>query len=125
MNDPIPDNLVTATMDAVIGNDITAALLPDTINVATPSSLDGAGEITYGSPVEVSAWVDDDSEIVKNSEGQDILTKNKIMTKTAIGTQSRIWLPSLSTSDDTLARTPVQVRKVGTGTNSTLYLVLL
>lgn len=86
-------------------------LLKQTIYVATPSSMDSAGTITYGSPASRAARVELSDSFVDSSTGQERVSSHSILTESEITTDSRIWLPGDSSADATLSRHPIGVRK--------------
>ena len=103
-----------------------AHLLIHTLNVAVPTGVTTAGELTYGAAVAVKARVEQKQNIVKQADGTLIVVDHEFLTTTAIGTQDRVWLPGDSTGDATLARTPQVVEQVaGLDGVDTLYRVLL
>lgn len=88
--------------------------LNQTISVATLSSTDVYGKITWSTPTSVSARVEllDESTYRSYFGGaplSEYKTRHVIITENAIDETSHVWLPGDSSADATLARRPFQV----------------
>lgn len=91
--------------------------LAQTIYVASASTVDNYGQVTYGSPAAVKARVEDERAVSSGSrggvleveDGEERGSSVLIITETAIALSDRIWLPGDNQADPTLARRPVSV----------------
>ena len=87
------------------------AQFTETIFVATISAVGSFGDKTYGTPVSRTARVQLDEQVVETADGNFLRTTHLIATETRLGKRDRIWLPGDSSSDDTLARLPAQIKE--------------
>jgi hypothetical protein len=90
------------------------AQLNQTISVASLSSIDSYGKITYGSPAEVAARVElvDGSDVRSyfgGAPGGEYETRHVIITEDAIADTDHIWLPGDDDTNAALARRPLEV----------------
>jgi hypothetical protein len=92
------------------------AQLAQTIYVASASTVDNYGQVTYGTPAAVKARVENLSSIdggqggaIGSTDGEERASSMLIITETAIALSDRIWLPGDNQADPTLARRPISV----------------
>ena len=86
-------------------------LLQETINVASASGKDAAGDLSFGAPATRSARVVNVRETVERRDGTMLETTIAIITETEIKLTDRIWLPGVNSADATLARRPQYIEK--------------
>ena len=87
------------------------AQLRETISVASASSVDAAGDISYAAPATRSARVVNVRDTVENNDGTILKTTVAIITEAAIALSDRVWLPGDSSADATLARVPRYIER--------------
>jgi hypothetical protein len=88
------------------------AQLRQRIYVATLVSRDAAGDPTYGAPALVMCRCEDDQEESDSTAGEELVTRKRIVTESAIHKTDRIWLPGDDRTDATLGRTPMKVQEL-------------
>jgi len=86
-------------------------LLKETINVATASGKDAAGDLSYNAPAARSARVVNVRDTVEKRDGTMLETTIAIITETAISLTDRVWLPGVDSSNATLSRRPQYIEK--------------
>lgn len=86
-----------------------ASMLRDTITIAPFTGRDGGTKPTYGAQVTAAARVENKQTMVRDAEGQEVLSSTTLATLTSIGSQDRVWFPGADTADNNQARTPLSV----------------
>lgn len=84
-------------------------LLNSTITYAPLSGRTNDGVPTFGAQVELVAYVDAEQKLVRNFDGEEVVSTHAITTQAEIPAEARVWLPGQATNDDTLARVPIVV----------------
>lgn len=84
-------------------------MLRQTIYVARCCGVNEAGELDYGSPVEIKALVQRSDRFVEGSGVTENVTGHEIYTLEAVGEQDLIWLPNSNHKDRCEARMPKNV----------------
>ena len=85
------------------------ALMNQTIAVAALSSVDASGDVTYGTPADRSAYVEEVRKEMRGRDGSVLVTTHWIAVESAVAMTDRLWLPGDSSADAKLARKPVSV----------------
>jgi len=80
--------------------------------VAQLSAVDSFGDPSFGSPQPFMARVEDDQETEDRPEGEERLSRKRIVTEEQIRITDRVWLPGDSPTEATLARTPRSVQEL-------------
>lgn len=77
--------------------------------MATLASRDGYGDPSFNAPAAVLCRCEPDDATTEQPEGQELVTRYRIVTEAAILKTDRIWLPGDDQTDPKLGR---QVMKV-------------
>lgn len=88
------------------------ACFPEFIYVAKCSDvLNDSGDIEYGQPKRVRAYVEVNSSFVEDSDGTERFTDVLIITTECITDHDQIWLPGEDPTQDSESRCPKRVNR--------------
>ena len=97
-------------------------LLIHTVHVASVATTNAKGVATYGAPVAVRARVLQRQSVVENADGEAVASTHVLQLTRALKPNDRVWLPGTSTSDPSVALTPLSVSEFPSlGGDTTLY----
>ena len=82
------------------------AQLRETIYVAAASSVDAAGDASFAAAASRLARVVNISDTIEQADGTKLKTTVAIITEAEIPMNSRVWLPGVDQSNNSLARVP-------------------
>ena len=82
------------------------AQLRETIYVAAASSVDAAGDASFAAAASRLARVVNISDTIEQADGTKLKATVAIITEAEIPMNSRVWLPGVDQSNNSLARVP-------------------
>lgn len=88
-----------------------AALLTDTVTVATMSGRDSHGDPTFNAPATMNARVEFGTRLVYGAGGTERQCEAVVATTEEIPMGSMIWLPGANTSNDNESKRPILIKK--------------
>lgn len=88
-----------------------AALLTDTVTVATMSGVDAHGDPAFNAQTTMSARVEHGTRLIYGSDGAERQCEAVVATTEEIPMGSMIWLPGANTSNDNESKRPILIKK--------------
>lgn len=82
-----------------------------TIYVATEAARSSFGDPSFNAAAAVRCRCEPDDEASKVTDGEQRITRYRIVTESKINTSDRVWLPGDDQTNATLGRTPLKVQE--------------
>lgn len=99
-----------------------AALLTDTVTVATQSGVDSHGDPTFNAQTTMKARVEFGTKLIYGANGTERQCEAVIATTAEIPMGSRIWLPGANPANMRESKRPIVIKKASTpGGGLTIY----
>jgi hypothetical protein len=92
-----------------------------TISWKSVTSRDAWGAPTFGSLNTANARVEPKRKLVRNSNGDEVLSSHVVYTAAAIVVSDQVWFPGENTSDANKARRPLAIDEYVDGDGLSVY----
>ena len=90
-----------------------------TVHVASPTGYASlSGQTEWGTAVARTARVESSRKLLRDAQGNEVMTDHRVILEAAVSMRDRFWLPGDDESDASLAREPIRVMVFPTETGA-------